>query len=128
MNKKGFTLIELIAVVAVLSILMLLVVPNLIRNYNDSKKEVFHDNVVRIYDSAESTYVSSGGKSGNYNSDDNKLNSSISKNIKYEVDISEDGKITKIFVTDGSYTFSKEDSNGLTKSDLTKEDIKDGDS
>ena len=37
MNKKGFTLIEIIATVALLAILMLVAGPNLIKHYNQSK-------------------------------------------------------------------------------------------
>ena len=37
MNKKGFTLIEIIATVALLAILMLIAGPNLIKHYNQSK-------------------------------------------------------------------------------------------
>ncbi len=124
MNMKGFTLIELLAVIAILAILMLLVVPRLVNNYKDSKKEVFYDNVIGLYDSAETTYVSSGTTGGKYSSSGRKLDAKISDDIIYEIDISNDGKITKIYVESDGYVFSKENSNGLTKKDLTKEDIK----
>ena len=40
-NKKGFTLVELLAVIAILSILVVLVVPNVLRMYRKAKKDTF---------------------------------------------------------------------------------------
>ncbi|UKI27031.1 MAG: prepilin-type N-terminal cleavage/methylation domain-containing protein [Bacilli bacterium] len=37
MNKKGFTLIELIAVIILLSLILVIAVPNLIDTYRQSK-------------------------------------------------------------------------------------------
>ena len=37
MNKNGFTLIEIIATIAILSLLSLLIMPNIMKNYNQSK-------------------------------------------------------------------------------------------
>ena len=36
-NRKGFTLIELIAVIVILSIILIVVTPNLIETYKESK-------------------------------------------------------------------------------------------
>lgn len=40
-NKKGFTLIELLAVVAILAVIMLLVSPNILKLFNNGKKQAF---------------------------------------------------------------------------------------
>ena len=40
MNKKGFTLIEVLAVVIILTLLMLLVVPNVVNKFSTKKNEV----------------------------------------------------------------------------------------
>ena len=57
MKKKGFTLVELIAVIALLSIIMLLIVPNVANYLNSSKKTLFYDNVVNMFKSATTTFM-----------------------------------------------------------------------
>jgi prepilin-type N-terminal cleavage/methylation domain-containing protein len=37
MNRNGFTLVEIIATIAILSLLSLLIMPNIMKNYNQSK-------------------------------------------------------------------------------------------
>ena len=41
MNKKGFTLVELLAVVAILAILILVALPNVLSMFNKAKKSAF---------------------------------------------------------------------------------------
>ena len=41
MNKKGFTLVELLAVIAILAILVLVAVPNVLNMFNQAKKDTF---------------------------------------------------------------------------------------
>ena len=40
-NKKGFTLVELLAVIAILAILVIIAIPNVLKMFNDSKKNAF---------------------------------------------------------------------------------------
>lgn len=44
MNKKGFTLIELIAVIALIAIIAVIAIPNVTKMVNTSKKETFLTN------------------------------------------------------------------------------------
>ena len=41
MSKKGFTLVELLAVIAILAILVIIALPNVLKMFNDSKKNAF---------------------------------------------------------------------------------------
>ena len=41
MKNKGFTLIELLAVIAILAILVIIAIPNVLKMFNDSKKNAF---------------------------------------------------------------------------------------
>ena len=41
MNKKGFTLVELLAVIAILAILVIIAIPNVLKMFNDSKRNAF---------------------------------------------------------------------------------------
>ena len=52
MNKKGFTLVELLAVLVILSIITLLVYPIFTSIIKDSKKEIEKTNVNEILNSA----------------------------------------------------------------------------
>ena len=40
-NKKGFTLVELLAVIAILAILVIIALPNVINMYTKTQKEAF---------------------------------------------------------------------------------------
>ncbi len=42
MNKKGFTLVELLAVIVIISLIMIIVYPNIIRIINDNNEEIYH--------------------------------------------------------------------------------------
>ena len=57
--KKGFTLVELLAVIAILSILVIIAIPNVIDLYIKSKKEIFVTEVKNVYKKVEETYISS---------------------------------------------------------------------
>ena len=57
MNKKGFTLVELLAVIAILGFLVLVIVPNVIDVFKGSKKNNFLSEAQAVYKSANNTYV-----------------------------------------------------------------------
>jgi len=54
MNKKGFTLVELLGVIVILSILVLISIPIINSIVNDSKKQIKETNVITILDAAYS--------------------------------------------------------------------------
>ena len=41
MNKKGFTLVELLAVIAILAILVIIALPNVLELYRTARKNTF---------------------------------------------------------------------------------------
>ena len=49
MNKKGFTLVELLAVIAILAILVLVAVPNVLGMFNKAKKDTFLTETKNIF-------------------------------------------------------------------------------
>ena len=57
MNKKGFTLIEILAAMAVLSLITLMIIPNVISSINEAKKSTFVNECRNIYKVANSSYV-----------------------------------------------------------------------
>lgn len=56
MNKKGFTLIELIAVIVMISLIMVIVVPNILDIVSESKETSYNTLVKNIVTSSEMYY------------------------------------------------------------------------
>ena len=126
-NKKGFTLIELLAVIAILAILMLLVTPRLVKSIKSSKKDTFYDNVTLIYNTAILEYVDDNTKNNEYcDTCSNNLGNKIPNKFEYKVKF-EDDKLIYIKITDKDYIYIKNDSNGINKGQLDKDDIKEYD-
>ena len=56
-NKKGFTLVELLAVIVIISILMLLAIPSVIRYVESSKEKTFIEDAKTIASTAKTNYA-----------------------------------------------------------------------
>ena len=127
MNKKGFTLIEIIVVIALLGAIMLLVVPNITKNFKESKKRLFYDNVLGIYSSASRTYFSQDNVSNkSFSNTGVKLDVDISDDITYRVKVDSYGVVLSIYVTDGTYTYKLDNANGISKKDIKLANVIEG--
>lgn len=62
MNKKGFTLVEMIATILVITILTLLVVPNILNSVNNKRKDISSTAKQMIYDATD-MYVKDNSES-----------------------------------------------------------------
>ena len=114
MNKKGFTLVELLAVIAILAILVVIAIPNVVRMFNKSKQNVFESEVKEIIRIAEQNflndYFNTKGKTFSYCKDgtcDNNLDMIGRENLEYYIEMNSQGEIEKIYVTDGTYQYTK---------------------
>ena len=58
MKKRGFTLVELLAVIAILAILVIVAMPNVIDMFNSAKADTFVTEVQKYMDSAKTAFVS----------------------------------------------------------------------
>lgn len=121
-NKKGFTLVELLAVIVVLAIIMIIAIPAVVESMNNAKKGSFKIYAQRALGNAESTFQSedllatlptSGTDSNRKKIDENcycytlsAIGLTSSGNFKGYVTISLDAKreaTYRVTLTDNSY-------------------------
>ena len=130
MNKKGFTLVELLAVIAILAILVVMAVPNVISLFNGAKVSTFISQVESLYKSVEQQVVANqmrGSTSSTYtfcystNASDTKTNKlSLSGNDKLYYYITyTNGKITSFYAQDASFGVEISNSSGIGLSDFS---------
>ena len=129
MKKKGFTLVELIVVIALLSIIMLLIVPNVANYLNSSKKTLFYDNVVNMFKSATTTFMYQDDPTNTtFSNNGVKLDVDVESEYVYTIKVNNYGEVISIDVNNGVYSYNKSSSDineGLNKSDIKLEDVKD---
>ncbi len=112
--KKGFTLVELLAVIAILAILVIIALPNVIDMFNEAKKNSFTTEIKEIYKVAEQQWINDSmlntGEvvySRTNSSPCNKsLNLSGRNNLEYYIKINKAGKVVEFYTTDGTYQYS----------------------
>lgn len=126
MNKKGFTLVELLAVIAILAILVIIALPNVMGMFNSAKESTFVTEVQSIYkqvatdfvkDSLNSTgaqkycqnvetanVVTTGVEPSGDNQNCKPLQLTTTKG--YYVEVGNDGSVNKLVVYDGSFYYA----------------------
>lgn len=134
LNKKGFTLVELLAVIAILGILMLLVMPNVLSMFTSGRKNTFVNQVQSVWRTAETQYMndSMAGTIKNaahvYSSscsNDSKTAKTCteldisSTGLKYCVVIDSDGKVTNAIVADDNYNMTATTFSAITSTTAT---------
>ena len=112
MKKKGFTLVELLAVIAILAILVIIALPNVMGMFNNAKKSSFETELKNLVKYAKTEWMqksltmTTGNISVTFNSDSNKITSLDSRAaLKYQVTVDSQGKVKSIFVSDGTYWY-----------------------
>ena len=58
MKKKGFTLVELLAVIAILALLVIIALPNVLSMFNKAKKDTFLTEAKSIFKESTNKYIS----------------------------------------------------------------------
>ena len=125
MNKKGFTLVELLAVIAILALLVIIALPNVLKMFNQAKKDMFLTEAKTIYKEISKKYISEtmrGNKISIISNTNNKLDLE-SNNLKYKVKLNNDGSVKKFEVSNENYCISGKFNN---LSDLTTDKITEG--
>ena len=135
MNKKGFTLVELLAVIAILAILVIIALPNVLQMFNNAKRNAFSTEVKSIYKQAQSDYIADSLTSSGPRYYCSELDSSSSihdgtskekcKNLnltttkEYYVEMDNSGKVTYMGVKDNSFAYGQSNINSINSIDST---------
>ena len=136
MKNKGFTLVELLAVIAILAILVIIALPNVLKMFNDAKKNSFLTEAKTVYSEAGKKYISDSITSPGNNehiyckSKTDSLNplSLSGRGINYYIKTDSNGNVNTIVVWDDTRYVAKKDSKidvtSLTESKDITDDIK----
>lgn len=129
MNKKGFTLVELLAVIAILAILILLVTPNILKMFNEGKEGVFVQQAQRVMEASNTKFMSvSLKKPGAYiftnlkdATGDNVENLNLTNDsVTYCVKMDNEGNVTYLHVSSDTYSIKTQNTAGIKIDDISK--------
>ncbi len=129
-NKKGFTLVELLAVIAILAILMLLIMPNVLGMFSKGKKNAFKVQVGNIVESAQKQIQTDTLEGKNINlycegldeCEDSKQLSVSENGAKYQVTFNRKNNVKSIAIEDGNYCYVSDNYNA----NINEEDLVEG--
>ena len=127
MKKKGFTLVELLAVIAILAILVIIALPNVLKMFNDSKKNSFLTETKTIYSEVSKKYISEtmkGNKLTYISSEDDTKLEMTGRDLQYCVLLNTDGSVKSMKVSNGEWIAELPSGKKIT--DLNSSDLKDG--
>ena len=126
MKNNGFTLVELLAVIAILAILVIIALPNVLKMFNDSKKNSFLTEAKTVYSEVSKKYKSESMKGNKLtyvsSEDDTKLDMT-GKSLKYCVLLNADGSVKSMKVSNGEWIAELPSGKKIT--DLNSSDLKD---
>ena len=122
-NKKGFTLVELLAVIAILAILVIIALPNVINMYTKARKNAFLTEAQNVLKSTSNKFIQESVNGKNLNVVSNTKNSLdlSGEKINYNVKLDSQGKILSYVISNDNFCISS--SKDIDK--LSIEDISD---
>ena len=138
MKKKGFTLVELLAVISILAILVLISMPNIIEMFNNARKRSFLNEVETVKTELKKETFNSSLKGEKipevYSSfGENQLDMS-GRELEYYAEMNPNGSIKYLEISDGQYYYqckenmecnsvSIKDKDPFIKMDFIKENV-----
>ena len=126
MKNKGFTLVELLAVIAILAILVIIALPNVLKMFNDSKKNSFLTEAKTLYSEVSKKYISEnmkGNKLTYISSEDDTKLEMTGRDLQYCVLLNTDGSVKSMKVSNGEWIAELPSGKKIT--DLNSSDLKD---
>ena len=127
MKNKGFTLVELLAVIAILAILVIIALPNVLKMFNDSKKNSFLTEAKTVYSEVSKKYISEsmkGNKLTYVSSEDSTKLDMTGKKLQYCVLLNADGSVSEMKVSNGTWIATLPKGKKITE--LSSKDLTDG--
>lgn len=126
-NNRGFTLVELLAVIAILAIIIIMALIGVTTILNYSKKNMFLNEVRQVYRSAQKTWMNdtiTEAKEIVYSRTkekkcDNELPLSVRNEIEYYIKLNASGNVIEYYITDSVYGF-KYTGEGLKETEIKK--------
>ena len=114
MKRKGFTLVELLAVIAILAILVIIALPNVMNMFNDAKESAFTTELKEVYKVAQQQWIADSliktqDKVYVKCSTDNcgkGLDLTGRNELEYYIRLDKSGNVIEYFATDGTYQYS----------------------
>ncbi len=108
MKKKGFTLVELLAVIAILAILVIMALPAVLNMFTQARIDTFQNEVRTVYRTAQQNYLLNGGAEiiRGTGSGCTKLDMTGNANLQYYIKIDGNGKVKKLQATNGTYHYT----------------------
>ena len=125
MKNKGFTLVELLAVIAILAILVIIALPNVLKMFNDAKKNSFITETKTIYSEVSKKYISEsmkGNKLTYVSSEDDTKLEMTGRDLQYCVLLNTDGSVKSMKVSNGEWIAELPSGKKIT--DLNSSDLK----
>ena len=125
MKNKGFTLVELLAVIAILAILVIIALPNVLKMFNDAKKNSFLTEAKTLYSEASKKYISEtmeGNKLTYISSEDDTKLEMTGRDLQYCVLLNTDGSVKSMKVSNGEWIAKLPSGKKIT--DLKSSDLK----
>jgi len=132
MNKKGFTLVELLAVVALMGVLVIILSTDVVETFKGTKKQNFVTETREVCREATNTFLRESIvtlQAKNYykfgNDSSHALNLNGRQEFNYFIKVNTDGEVIGLLTWDGTYTIRIVNGYGIDPANITETDIDD---
>ena len=130
MSKKGFTLVELLAVVALMGVLVIILSTDVVETFKGTKKQNFVTETREVCREATNTFLRESIVTLNAkdyykinNDTSHALNLNGRNEFNYFIKVNTDGEVIAILTWDGTYTIRIVNGNGIEPALITESDI-----